>query len=235
MDSKHPDQAQPFALEKFKMMTGGDAQVTRQNHENNQVTFKGGSVLIQTNIMPEMAGVHRIENASLRQRIEILRFPFSFVSDADLIEQQPEKYKPVDITLKARFEKPSYRKAFIDMLLDYHKIYRSEGIIAPDSIKIYKEEYFRDANKVRTWITGIVCEHKDVGHCDRYDMSLQALHTTFRDTGNFVTKKQFIEELTTIYGKRQGKGTNRGVFSDGGYYYLQGYQRKTENPNNEIC
>jgi hypothetical protein len=233
MSTKHPDQAQSFALEKFKMLTGGDAQVARQNHENNQVTFTAGSVLIQTNIMPEMTGVHRAENASLRQRIEIVRFPFSFVSDMVLIAQQPEKYKPVDITIKARFEKPAYRKAFVMMLIDFHKIYREEGIIAPESIKRYKDEYFSQANKVRTWILATVREHDEVDYQDRAGMSITSLYETFTKTGNWVTKGQFIEEATTTLGKRNptDKTGTRGVFGSSGYYFVQGFELISDNAN----
>jgi hypothetical protein len=230
MSTKHPDQAQTFALEKFKAMTGGDPQLARQNHENNQVVFAGGSVLIQTNIMPEMMGVHRGENASLRQRIEIVRFPFSFVEDAALIAQEPEKYKLVDSSIKARFAKPEYRKAFIMMLLEYHKIYREEGIVTPASVGEFKRRYFEDADKVGTWIRATICEHKDVDYRERFSMGLGPLYATFKNGGNYVTVKQFKDDVANLLGTRDPnnkKGT-RGVYSSSGYSFLQGYTLNDE-------
>jgi phage/plasmid-associated DNA primase len=226
MSTKHPDQAQTFALEKFKMMTGGDPMLARQNHENNQVTFAGGSVLIQTNIMPEMMGAHRVENASLRQRIEVVKFPFSFVEDTALIAQEPEKYKPVDSSIKARFEKPEYRKAFIEMLLEYHKIYREEGIVTPASVNEFKRMYFEDADKVKMWLQTTVREHEKVEHRDKYSMGLQSLYQTFRATGNYVTVKQFKDDVAMTLGTRDPKNKEgaRGVYICKGYSYLQGYE-----------
>jgi phage/plasmid-associated DNA primase len=216
------------------MMTGGDPILARQNHENNQVTFAGGSVLIQTNIMPEMTGVHRVENASLRQRIEVVKFPFSFVEDAALIAQEPGKYKPVDSSIKARFEKPEYRKAFVEMLLEYHKIYREEGIVTPASVREFKKQYFEDADKVKVWLQTTVREHEDVDYRDKYNMGLKPLYNTFRDTGNYVTVKQFKDDVAMALGTRDptNKGGTRGVFTNGGYAYLQGYELNADMDDN---
>jgi hypothetical protein len=59
------------------------------------------------------------------------------------------------------------------------------------------------------------------------------LYNTFRTNGNWVTMKQFKEEVTTTLGKRNStdKTGTRGVYSVSGYWFLQGYELDTGNVN----
>ena len=67
-----------FITEKYKKITGGDPIVTRKLFSNTEIKFVAGKSLIQTNLMPELVGIEKKENYSLRERVEILDFPFYF-------------------------------------------------------------------------------------------------------------------------------------------------------------
>jgi hypothetical protein len=75
-----------------------------------------GPPVIQTNVMPLIPGIFDAENISLRERVVIVDFPYSFTSDEDKIKSNPARFKKKDITLKHRFAQPAYRDAMIRLL-----------------------------------------------------------------------------------------------------------------------
>ena len=63
-----------------------------------------------SNVMPTFTGKNT-DNTSLKERVEILEFPFSYVDDDDLMESSPEKYKKRQNNVKTLFQTPVYGSA----------------------------------------------------------------------------------------------------------------------------
>ena len=63
--------------------------------------------------------------------------PYSFVEDEEKIKQESLIYKPIDRTIKQKFETEIYRRAMIDILFEHYKLYIFEGLIIPESAKNY--------------------------------------------------------------------------------------------------
>jgi hypothetical protein len=116
------------------------------------------------------------------------------------------------------------------MLLEYHKIYREEGIVAPPSVREFKRQYFVDADKVGVWLRATVREHEDMDYKDAFGMGLASLYGTFTNAGNWVTKKQFKADVIATLGTRDPRNheETRGVYICRGYAFLQGYTLITE-------
>jgi len=79
------NEGQKFITSKLKTLSGGDDITARR-----QLKFKAGKLLIQTNIMPTFSGKNT-DNTALKERVEILEFPFSYVDNDDLQSSQVQE------------------------------------------------------------------------------------------------------------------------------------------------
>ena len=60
--------------------------------------------------------------------------PYWFVEDEEKIKQEPLIFKPINRTIKHKFETEIYRRAMIDILFENYK-YISEGLIVFKPVK----------------------------------------------------------------------------------------------------
>ena len=90
--ASNSNEGQKFITSKLKMLSGGDTITCRRGYSMQQLQFKAGKLWIQTNIMPTFTDKNT-DNTSLKERIEIIEFPYSFVDDEYMIETNPDKYK----------------------------------------------------------------------------------------------------------------------------------------------
>jgi len=107
----HTDQAERFHVDKFNSISGGDAITVRNLNQKGQVSFKPGGIFIELNhIQGAFPGIHDASQAALRERIELINFPFTFTADQERLENDPEKYKKLDPGLKRLLSQPEYRR-----------------------------------------------------------------------------------------------------------------------------
>lgn len=123
---------------KFKRITGGDIITARAIGVQNTAQFIAGKILIQTQNIPSFTKI----DGGLKRRIVVIEFPYNFTEDEEKIKNNPSVFKLADNNLKTEFSKPVYRRAFIDMLFEYYKLYLKEGLIIPPSVKAYTNSYF---------------------------------------------------------------------------------------------
>ena len=124
-----------FINDKFNRITGNDIINARQLGVKTTASFKAGKILIQLNDMPEFSKDINKNDVSLRERIIIIQLPYSFVEDEEKVKAEHLLYKPIDRTIKQKFETEIYRKAMIEILFEYYKLYVCEGLIIPASVK----------------------------------------------------------------------------------------------------
>jgi phage/plasmid-associated DNA primase len=224
-DQTNPDKPMMFMTERFKTLTGQDLLTARQPHGTLQVTFRAGHPIIQTNVMPVLKDIHLPENVSLRARIQIIEFPYSFVSDEALIQAEPFKYKRQNAQLKSLFQTSRYRDAFVRLLLEQCKQPR---VPVPQEVEDYKLKYFEENDEVRKYFTATfealpVEGNTDFTKMDRFD--LNELKTSSNVNRNF---KQFRSEMALIAGSRDrdNSKTSRGIYQNRNNWFLQGYRYK---------
>jgi phage/plasmid-associated DNA primase len=103
--ASNSNEGQKFITSKLKMLSGGDTITCRRGYSMQQLQFKAGKLWIQTNIMSTFTGKNT-DNTSLKERIEIIEFPYSFVDDEYMIETNTDKYKKRNNEVKSLFQSP---------------------------------------------------------------------------------------------------------------------------------
>ena len=176
-----------FVSSQFKSITGGDAVYARELGTKNTAYFKAGKVLIQTNKMPIFSKI----DTSLRERIVVMNFPYTYTDDPVLLEKEPSKYKLKDITFKAKFSSDLYRIAMLNILFKNYKEYKKSFII-PESVKIYTQSYFA-GQSIKSWIDDN-CDEKPKG-----SIGLETIKQMYNsDTGKNMSVKQIKDELIEL-------------------------------------
>jgi len=176
-----------FISDVFKRMTGGDEIYARELGTKSTAYFKAGTVLIQTNKMPTFTKI----DISLRERIVVVQFPYTFTDDTVLLASEPEKYKKKDATLKDKFATDEYRIALTDMLFEYYESYKNEFVI-PESVKKYTLSYFAGET-----VKSFLDEHCERKSDSKFDLSrLRDLYN--ETTGKRLSVKQLKDELEEL-------------------------------------
>ncbi len=136
-----------FITDKFKRITGRDTITARAVHSQDVANYEAGKILIQTNFLPEFTD----SGESIRERISIMKFPYTFTDDIKKLNENPNVYKKIDRKIKDEFSKNIYRIAFIEILFEYYKIYQEEGLNEPPSVVQHLNEYLGEIENVEGW------------------------------------------------------------------------------------
>ena len=129
-----------------KLVSGNDViEARRQGSYHNyryRPTFK---VFIQTNNIPKLS---RIDEA-IPTRMEIVSFPFQFVSEPKEAHQRQGNPDVKEIFCKS----DAWRDCFIRMLLDvYQEIKDWKDLKSPSVVREANDEYFDDNNPLKSWL-----------------------------------------------------------------------------------
>jgi phage/plasmid-associated DNA primase len=209
-----------FIGNRFKNITGGDQIKARELGSKNVAYFKAGHIWIQTNLLPLF---HNLDT-SIHARIVILCFRFIFTDNRELLENNRDKYKQIDRTLKSKFNREEYKLAFIQLLFEYYELYKTEGLIIPESINNNKEEYIKLSSDIKEWF--FLNYKKD---SINVEIELNTIIELLKLDGfEKVTAKSLAKELSNIENFSMGKGCSL-VRRNTGKYYLKGWVKKEPN------
>jgi phage/plasmid-associated DNA primase len=224
-ESIDPTKPQRFLTDKLKTITGNDKIRARQNFSkaNEDVEFCAGSTVVQLNLMPIIVGIEKPENISLRGRVVVCPFKYSFTDDVSLIASDPTKYKPINNTLKDKFRSPRYRDAFIRLLLKSYKLYHTEGLDLPEEVRAETMRYFDNSNKVKTWFMANL-EKDDANITNEINIPTDAYIKFIETTGERMTKGKFKESLEEMLGKCGKQTGSTGIANRSGIGYIKGYK-----------
>jgi len=224
-DTYNITKGQTFLSSNFKRASGGDLITTRPlfAKKDEMIEFRMGKPLIQTNLMPNIVGIELPENISLRERVVVIPFPYSFVDDDEQIAKNPTKFKKRDNKVKEMLDKNEYKIAFITMLMENYATYKKEGLVQPKMVIEEKKKYFEDADLVKIWLDNNVKEEipNEKGEYTKKLDIRQEMFPSFNGEGAMKYAK-FKSEVERLCGKRETRN-GKGVFINAGYYYLQGY------------
>jgi len=207
-----------FINDAFNRITGNDIINARELGEKRVASFKAGKVLIQLNDMPEFSKDINKKDVSLRERIIIIEMPYSFVEDDTQIKAEPNIYKPIDRTIKQKFETDIYRRAMIDILFENYKLYISEGLIIPESVKNYTNSYF-GTQSILGWFNNSYIVN------DISKLSIDDIQNDYKNEFNInISKSDLRKKLTD-------EGLN--VVKVKGFFYVKGYKREEKIKEDE--
>lgn len=229
-DAYNVSKGQTFLSANFKRATGGDLITTRPLYakKDETIEFRMGKQLIQTNIMPNIVGIELPENISLRERVVVIPFPYSFVDDDAQIARNPTKFKKRDDKVGEMLDNEEYKIAFITMLMENYATYKKEGLVQPKMVIDEKKKYFEGADLVKIWMDANLMEDT-LNEKGEYGKKLdirQEMFPAFNGEGSMKYTK-FRSEIERLCGKRETRN-GKGVFVRDGYYHLQGYKWKKD-------
>ena len=234
-DEQHPDRPQKFLTEKIKFLTGGDLFAVRKPHKADEVKFRAGKPLIQTNMMPTLPGIHLEECVSLRERVEIMMFPYAFITDVNRVRDEPTKYKLQDPYLKTMFLEERFRNAFVRILFQVFRT-RTEVEI-PEQVHAYKQQYFLENDVVRGYFQSTFTpipldRNTDFTQLVKFDLRNLYAEADLKNR----SFEQFRREITKLVGKRSpnNKKQTRGVYQNGNTHLMQGYQFLSIDSNDNL-
>ena len=207
-----------FINDAFNRITGNDIINARELGTKKVASFKAGKVLIQLNDMPEFSKDINKKDISLRERIVIIQFPYSFIDDEAKIKEEPNIYKPIDRSIKQKFETKEYRRAMIDLLFEHYKLYTSEGLIIPESVKGYTNSYF-GTQSILDWFL------KSYKENDKSKISLDEIQSDYKDEFNINISKSDLKRKLTDEALE--------VVKVKGFYYVKGYKREEREREEE--
>lgn len=102
-------------LANIKTFTG-EARITARNCSSNDSKCElFGSCVLQCNKLPTLVGE---KGDAVRERVVVIDFPFTFTADAELLRNQPEKYRPINPELKDVNFMEKHYCALVQLLLE---------------------------------------------------------------------------------------------------------------------
>jgi hypothetical protein len=166
--------------------------------------------------MPTFTGKNT-DNTSLKERIEIIEFPYSFVDDEYMIETNPDKYKKRNKEVKS----PVYGYAFFLLLLTFVSLKLGSDVVYSFKVKLAKLRFF-DAvgDELADWFR--------IGTGQRgRGIAYHQLKIILNQFKLFASSKMsipaFIAAIIRICGKRVDGGA--GYYVNRSDHMLQGYKK----------
>ena len=196
--------------DKFNRITGGDIIQARELGSKNIAQFTPGCVLFQLNKMCEFNKDINEDDMSLRERIVIIPFPYSFTDDETKIASEPEIYKRKDNTFKDKFASGVYRRAMFDIMAENYKNYLKDGLKIPEMVKHHTNTYFRSQN-ILGWFNS---QYEYTGR-ENDRVSLRIIQENYKSETNINLSQATLREKLEKCGLL--------IVKSDGFYQVKGY------------
>ena len=128
-----------------KATTGGD-KIRQRGLFKECVEFKPQfNITLLCNNIPQMDDV----DGGIVRRLKIINYAIKFTDDDELIEQNPDKFKKIDLDLREKFRDDArYRDAYIWLLMKTFVKNKGKVLPPPQSVIDITKEYLRESNDV---------------------------------------------------------------------------------------
>jgi putative DNA primase/helicase len=141
-----PDKGLELNAALLKQFTGGDTFVGRNLRESPFEYRPEFKPFINTNHLPIITD----DTLFASNRIIIIPFERHF------------KASEQDRTLKDRFRKPENMSGILNWLIDGHRMLQSEGLVLPDKLRRYVEEYRHETDDLSDFLLNTLIEIENV-------------------------------------------------------------------------
>jgi P4 family phage/plasmid primase-like protien len=129
----------------MKLLSGGDKVSTRELY-GMQLEFKPmAKYIVPTNKLPSISSM----DGGVVRRLKITEFTSKFVENPDTTNKYMHEFK-INKELKQKLD--TYKPVFMSILLDYYRIYRTEGLIPPPAVTKVTKKYENNNNNIKTFI-----------------------------------------------------------------------------------
>lgn len=215
---------------------------TRLQYQRDLIQFKAGKVIVQTNVLPIIHQQEGVVDVSIKERIVVIPFDVSFVTDEDLIASDPSRYKKVNSDIKQKLQEDIYRYAFMELLVHYYRLEykpQSENSIfkssSPEKVMRATNSYFEDINyeeSVNEWFHEyyrvVILPSGGMQYNPEKKLAVKDLYDNYCGSSSPHKKISFIfftQIITDIVGRRDGRNSefSRGVYINAGKHFIQGY------------
>jgi len=144
---QEPAATDQIQVDIMKSLTGGDRISTRELN-SSQIEFKPmAKLFLATNKQP---GLSDTDGGTIR-RLKITEFVSRFVENPDPENRKKGIYEfKIDKELKSKLE--NYHCIFMNILLEYYKLYRQDGLKPPESVIRVTKKFEMDNNIIKQFI-----------------------------------------------------------------------------------
>lgn len=212
---QEPSEDEKINIGLMKELSGGDKIMARAIFKE-PVEFKPQfKLLLLCNHLPSVPS----DDGGTWRRIRVVEFTSKFVD-----HPVEENEFPIDLELSEKMEK--WKEYFIPMLIEYHKLYKKEGITEPEEVLACTKDYKRNNDHLADFIHN--CIEKDTNSFLSLNDAFVDLKAWSKDD-NIQMKIPTKAELEKYLSKNIGKCISRNNFK--GY---KGYKIKNRYQENMI-
>lgn len=194
MQVDEPEEGANINVGLMKNLTGGD-KIQARGLFKEPVEFKPQfKIILVCNDMPEVPPY----DGGVWRRMEAAEFPSRFVDDP----KEEFEFKK-DNNLKDKLE--NWKETFMSILLHYFKIYKEEGLTAPDEVTKFTKEFQEECDLNADFMTQRLIQVNDLsaglkpGEVFREFKVWQSENNA---NGKIKTQKDLMNYLEKKYGKK---------------------------------
>jgi len=201
---KETDEDDKIRTGTLKELTGNDSFFARFLHDNGRDIDPQFKLILQCNEMSEMSVV----DDAMKNRL--LGIPFDSVwAKENVPDTEEEQFKQrrfkMDIMFKDKL--PDYAEAYMWVIFNYYKIYRSEGLNVPRESKMITENYWKSLDVYQEFIeTECIQETNEERKANVYiamNEAFTSFCSWFKDLHPSkppIDSKKFFKEITKRLG-----------------------------------
>ena len=198
----------------MKSLTGGDTISTRELN-SSQMEFKPMAKLFMAcNRIPTMSD----SDGGTIRRLKLTEFISRFVENPSDEPQNGIYEFKIDKDLKSKLE--HYKPVFMCVLLNYYRIYRTEGITPPMSVIKVTKKYENDNNLIKDFIDEYIQESDKSESITKDDLK-NIYKNDYTLKANFGKFNNFIGRLENALCTEFKLDSKRRIYKLSGYIIKQ--------------
>jgi P4 family phage/plasmid primase-like protien len=185
---QEPAATDQIQVDVMKALTGGDRISTRELN-SSQIEFKPvAKIFMATNKLPGLSD----HDGGTTRRLKITEFISRFVENPneENIKRGIHEFK-IDKELKSKLE--NYQDVFMCILLNYYRLYKSEGLKPPEDVVKVTKKFEADNNIIKQFIDENILIGKPSDFITKEELKAlftkeYALKAHFGKLANFITQ-----------------------------------------------
>ena len=202
---QEPDEDEKIHVGAMKEISGGDRIQARGLHKD-PIEFKPQwTVVMTSNVLPEISATDR----GTWRRIRVTEFISRFVESEDLDDDIPYQF-PIDYDLSTKLKQ--WPEVFMSILIKEYKTYKDLGLVEPEEVKMNTNAYKKESDIFMQFMNESF--EKDVTSQVFVDDGYFLFREWYKTSGSnskIPQKKDFIKNLNNKFGKINSKNYWRGI------------------------
>jgi P4 family phage/plasmid primase-like protien len=196
----------------MKGLTGGDTISTRELN-SSQVEFKPNAKFFMcTNKLPGLSG----SDGGTSRRLKITEFTSRFVENPnpENIQKGIHEFQ-IDRELKSKID--SYAPVFMNVLINYYKKYRQEGLHPPESVIKVTKKFEADNDIIKQFVQENISVGKNSDFITRDELK-DLFNKEYALKAHFSKLSNFITQVENTLGSEMKLDTKKRITKLTGYY-----------------